>query len=59
MDRVRSLLLAEQTAYEPLEDSADVDVGESRHDQQQSWAPFSKLEYGIFMLLGVAMLWAW
>lgn len=59
MDRVRRLLLAEPTAYEPLEHSAEDDVDESRHDQQQSWAPFSKLEYAIFMLLGVAMLWAW
>lgn len=58
MDRIRRLL-AEPTAYERLEESAEDGASETEHDQQQSWAPFSRLEYGIFMLLGVAMLWAW
>lgn len=58
MDRIRRLL-AEPTVYEPLEESAEDGVSETEHDQQRSWGPFSRLEYGIFMLLGVAMLWAW
>lgn len=59
MDRIRRLLAEPTTAYEPLDESAEDGVSEAEPDQQQSLAPFSRLEYGIFMLLGVAMLWAW
>lgn len=44
---------------EPLA-SEDSDLGARRdsYDQHEE-VPFSWLEYGIFALLGVAMLWAW
>lgn len=56
MDRLRRLWRTEQ-AYEPLESSiteADQQTESSRPTPRFSW-----LEYGVFLLLGVAMLWAW
>ncbi|KAJ5168968.1 uncharacterized protein N7482_004562 [Penicillium canariense] len=58
MDRVRRLL-ADPVAYEPLEDSAEDDAGEHGQGQQRPLSRFSRLEYSVFFLLGVAMLWAW
>ncbi|KAJ5155239.1 hypothetical protein N7492_008042 [Penicillium capsulatum] len=55
MDRVRGLAEPE---YEPLDGSAEEDA-ETVHARPRSWARFSQLEYNIFFLLGVAMLWAW
>ncbi|KAJ6127322.1 hypothetical protein N7523_002934 [Penicillium sp. IBT 18751x] len=54
MDRVRRLL-TETSAYEPLEASAE----DGDHDDSPRSSRFSRLEYSIFFLLGVAMLWAW
>lgn len=64
MNRIRKLV-APSTTYEPLLDNnetndGDVDDrsiaedGESRLESRFSW-----LEYSIFFLLGIAMLWAW
>lgn len=50
--------------YEPLLDGAERDDVSSTHDDDTEGegidgATFSWLEYGIFLLLGIAMLWAW
>lgn len=58
MDRVRRLF-TDRGAYEPLDDSAEVDAGEHGHDQERALPRFSRLEYSVFFLLGVSMLWAW
>lgn len=58
MDRIRRFF-AEPAAYEPLDDTAEDDAGDLGHEEQRSRAPFSRLEYAVFMLLGIAMLWAW
>lgn len=58
MDRVRRLF-TDHVSYEPLDDSAEVDGGESEVDHERVRARFSRLEYGVFFLLGISMLWAW
>ncbi|KAE9367956.1 hypothetical protein N431DRAFT_429235 [Stipitochalara longipes BDJ] len=71
LDRVRALFNkdAEQT-YAPLTDSGtlegdgfrrdlDESDGEGEHSKTDDGEPFSWFEYCIFLLLGVAMLWAW
>ena len=58
MNRVRRLF-SDGVAYEPLDDSAEVDAGEHVHDQERATPHFSRLEYSVFFLLGVSMLWAW
>jgi solute carrier family 29 (equilibrative nucleoside transporter), member 1/2/3 len=57
MDRLRKLFKREQQ-YEPLEDG----TAESNGDislQVKRKPGFSYVEYGIFLLLGISMLWAW
>ncbi|RYP59076.1 hypothetical protein DL769_008692 [Monosporascus sp. CRB-8-3] len=62
MDRIRSLLPRNKTdepEYEPLnEESQSHERTLSSHNVADD-VPFSWIEYGIFTLLGVAMLWAW
>ena len=63
MDRIKNMLTpvkATDEEYEPLTDdgsssSSFAEEGETYEDQ----APFSWIEYSIFALIGVAMLWAW
>lgn len=59
MDRLRSIFQkreADEQEYRPLyEDS--VALGQESDDEHET--PFSWVEYGIFVVLGVAMLWAW
>ncbi|KAF2477465.1 uncharacterized protein BDR25DRAFT_274617 [Lindgomyces ingoldianus] len=56
MERIRRLL-QRKTLYEPLEGGSESPDGEPiPHSKQQ---PFSWLDYSVFLLLGVAMLWAW
>ena len=59
MERLRKAVGWEQQAivYEPLEGGSIGPDGE-RIDREDS-RPFSWLDYSIFLLLGVAMLWAW
>jgi equilibrative nucleoside transporter 1/2/3 len=57
MDRIRSLM-ARPTAYEPINEFADDTDGTTRA-QRRDESQFSRLEYGIFFLLGISMLWAW
>lgn len=69
MDRLRRLLgkppgrdqgYERAAEREPLasEDPGVRDRRESTYDQHEE-VPFSWLEYGIFALLGMEMLWAW
>jgi equilibrative nucleoside transporter 1/2/3 len=58
MDRVQRLFM-DRGAYEPLDDSAEVDASEDGHDQERAPPRFSRLEYSVFFLLGVSMLWVW
>lgn len=57
MDRVRRLLQHDQP-YEPLEGGSETPDG-ARIDEEEDKEPFSWTDYSIFLLLGVAMLWAW
>ncbi|KAH9887518.1 nucleoside transporter [Xylariomycetidae sp. FL2044] len=60
MDRIRSLFRKkeDEQEYQPLnEDSQFLSEPGDHHDSHGP--PFSWVEYGIFALLGVAMLWAW
>lgn len=64
MDRFKKFLEPSQ-AYTPVNNAADAsisdqeDEGSSQTLEENVDAPFSWLEYSIFLLLGVAMLWAW
>jgi equilibrative nucleoside transporter 1/2/3 len=58
MNRIRSLI-ARPVAYERLQDSAVDGADETTDTQRQHESHFSRLQYGIFFLLGVSMLWAW
>ena len=63
MDRVKNFMKPPQ-AYKPLSDDASEDDTESQPgsevtEGQEDAPPFSWVEYTIFVLLGVAMLWAW
>ncbi|KAL1618286.1 hypothetical protein SLS56_010616 [Neofusicoccum ribis] len=57
MDRVRQLLQRDQP-YEPLEGGSETPDG-ARIEEEEDKKAFSWLDYSIFLLLGVAMLWAW
>ncbi|CAJ2509917.1 Uu.00g058170.m01.CDS01 [Anthostomella pinea] len=60
MDRIRSLFQKgeDEQEYQPLSEESQSPEGlPGRH--AEDGAPFSWVEYGIFALLGVAMLWAW
>jgi len=58
MDRIRSLFQKEedQEEYQPLyEDSR----GPEPERDDEDVVPFSWVEYSFFVVLGIAMLWAW
>lgn len=60
MDRIKSIFHS-RPDYEPLQTDAERD-DESAHDDSVDTAsnpPFSWVEYTIFLMLGIAMLWAW
>jgi equilibrative nucleoside transporter 1/2/3 len=59
MERLKATLRGSRpspSTYEPLEASISSSTGLIHPPQKK---PFSWPEYGIFVLLGVAMLWAW
>ncbi|KAI0440479.1 putative nucleoside transporter protein [Xylaria telfairii] len=59
MDRLRSLFQkgeADEQEYRPLYEDG-VALEQESDDEHET--PFSWIEYGIFVVLGVAMLWAW
>ncbi|KAJ5129294.1 uncharacterized protein N7515_005333 [Penicillium bovifimosum] len=58
MDRIRRLI-ARRVAYERLPESTAEDADETRYTPRDQQSPFSRLQYSIFFLLGVSMLWAW
>lgn len=55
MERLRKLWNGEQP-YEPIEDGSAEGDG---HDQPNKPPTFSYIDYSIFLLLGISMLWAW
>lgn len=62
MDRVRALFKRPKTAqeYEPLNNDVDGDIQGPGHEVPGlAERAFSRLEYSVFLLLGIAMLWAW
>lgn len=58
MDRVRQIFERENSsaAYEPLQGGSERPDGE--HIEAEEHA-FSWIDYAVFTLLGVSMLWAW
>lgn len=60
MDLVRTLLLkpAEEPEYTPVGEDTEEGDDDTLASAQEG-VPFSWLEYLVFLLLGVAMLWAW
>ena len=57
-------LFRSRQEYQPVRGDADVDHDdESVQDGSEAGpaveSPFSWVEYAIFLLLGIAMLWAW
>ncbi|KAL9128635.1 MAG: hypothetical protein Q9217_002731 [Psora testacea] len=56
MERLRNALKQRLSspAYEPLDDGSGNDPGHRAQKKRLSW-----LEYYIFLLLGISMLWAW
>jgi hypothetical protein len=73
MQRIRTFLRLGGASYKPLNDDAGHEgdsliedaagyegrIAEYAEREAESDAPFSILHYAVFMLLGVAMLWAW
>ncbi|KAL2395417.1 hypothetical protein ABEF93_005031 [Exophiala dermatitidis] len=60
MERVKRFFRSSPD-YEPLDNGAEREE-EDVHDESEeveAEAPFSWVEYAIFLLLGIAMLWAW
>lgn len=60
MDRIRSFFQKREPEqeYAPLTEDSQF-LENTRSNEQDHGVPFSWMEYGIFALLGVAMLWAW
>lgn len=60
MERLRAIFKQpeREQEYEPLHNGAN-DVETSSFDEVKEEIPFSWWEYFVFLLLGVAMLWAW
>ncbi|KAI9815476.1 MAG: hypothetical protein M1827_002610 [Pycnora praestabilis] len=56
MERIRDILKRSPPSYEPLEGGSIGPDGERIDEAKER---FSWVEYCIFLLLGVAMLWAW
>lgn len=66
MDRIKSIFntpkKGDEEEYEPLtDDSGTIEGSTSSFFEQEDdgETPFSWIEYLIFALIGVAMLWAW
>lgn len=58
MDKAKQLLRGEP-AYEPIHDVTQEEQPISEEQLGKNRRRFSWVEYGIFLLLGIAMLWAW
>lgn len=59
MDRLRNFFGSDtpEQAYEPIEGGSERPDGERIEDTESP--KFSWTDYSVFLLLGVAMLWAW
>lgn len=57
MERIRKLWQQQEQPYEPIEGET-VEEEQEREDLRKSGG-FSWIEYFVFLLLGVSMLWAW
>ncbi len=57
MERIRKIFTRRAPAYQPLEGGSVDHNGERIEGLNQG--DFSWLEYSVFLLLGIAMLWAW
>jgi equilibrative nucleoside transporter 1/2/3 len=59
MDRLRRVFGDDtpEQAYEPLEGGSERPDGE--HIEDTAAQQFSWTDYSVFLLLGIAMLWAW
>lgn len=59
MERIRRIFQEQtsDTSYEPLEGGSERPDGERIELEVEQ--PFSWIDYSVFLLLGVAMLWAW
>ncbi|KAI5194131.1 hypothetical protein E4T39_08758 [Aureobasidium subglaciale] len=57
MDRVRKIWQQQEQEYEPIE-GGSIEEEQERQGLREN-THFSWIEYSIFLLLGVAMLWAW
>ena len=62
MDRIRKIFKT-KPAYEPIQNGAGDDESETYRGSDDGLTvddnPFAWIEYSIFLLLGIAMLWAW
>jgi len=56
MDKARRLLQRPQTYDAIREDNIDEDEADTKH---RSEVPYTWIDYSIFLLIGIAMLWAW
>ncbi|KAK4032559.1 nucleoside transporter-domain-containing protein [Parachaetomium inaequale] len=59
MDRIRALFAPPKASADEYEPLADDDSGTLEGSTYEEGTPFSWVEYAIFALVGVAMLWAW
>lgn len=64
MERIKNMFSASKKGseqeYEPLtDDSATIEGSTYTVDEDGEEVPFSWFEYYAFLMLGVAMLWAW
>ena len=63
MERLTRLVRKQQPApeveYEPIRNDALEDIEAPVIHEGRSETPFSWLEYSVYCLIGIAMLWAW
>lgn len=59
MDRIKAFFAPPKANVEEYEPLADDDSGTLEGSIYEEGTPFSWIEYSIFALIGVAMLWAW
>lgn len=58
MDKAKRLF-RRRDSYEPLSNDSDTETLRPSSPSATKSREFSWIEYGVFLLLGVAMLWAW
>lgn len=61
MDRLRRSMRQHSlvgSSYQPISPDQDDDQ-DTTINQNRAETPFSWIDYGVFLLLGISMLWAW